>query len=84
MLRREWQIGVDARTIAAGRKRSFFVDAHGALLACDKEEEGEIGLLGLQAGTSQIPLRRWCQSPCRPWREFASGLWFATTIATSP
>jgi alpha-tubulin suppressor-like RCC1 family protein len=39
--------------MAAGEKRSFFVDANGALLACGKEEEGEVGLLGLQGGTSQ-------------------------------
>jgi alpha-tubulin suppressor-like RCC1 family protein len=41
--------------MATGWNRSFFVDANGALLACGKEEEGEVGLLGLREGTSQTP-----------------------------
>jgi alpha-tubulin suppressor-like RCC1 family protein len=44
---------MELRTVAAGMNRSFFVDANGALLACGKEEEGEIGLLGLQDVPSQ-------------------------------
>jgi alpha-tubulin suppressor-like RCC1 family protein len=42
---------MEPRTVAAGWKCSFFVDANGALLACG--EENKPGLLGLQEGTSQ-------------------------------
>jgi alpha-tubulin suppressor-like RCC1 family protein len=44
---------MEVGTVAAGLDRSFFVDANGALLACGREEGGEVGLLGLQGGTSQ-------------------------------
>jgi hypothetical protein len=53
LLQREWRIGMEVGTVAAGWDRSFFVDPTGALLACGKEEEREIGLLGLRDGTSQ-------------------------------
>jgi alpha-tubulin suppressor-like RCC1 family protein len=39
--------------MAAGRNRSFFVDANGGLLACGAEELP--GMLGLRKGTSQTP-----------------------------
>jgi hypothetical protein len=48
LLEREWRRVAELRTVAAGRERSCFVDANGALLACGKEEEEEVGLLGLQ------------------------------------
>jgi alpha-tubulin suppressor-like RCC1 family protein len=48
---------MEPRTVAAGRDRSFFVDANGALLVCGKEAEGEIGLLGLRGGTSQTSFK---------------------------
>jgi alpha-tubulin suppressor-like RCC1 family protein len=51
LLQREWQRVMAVRTVAAGWKRSFFVDADGALLACGKEKRP--GLLGLQEGTGQ-------------------------------
>jgi hypothetical protein len=35
-----------SRAVTAGIKRSFFVNAQGALLACGEEEEGEQGMLG--------------------------------------
>jgi hypothetical protein len=54
-LHREWRIGIELCTLAAGWDRSFFVDANGALLACGSEEKGETGLLGLQGDTSQTP-----------------------------
>jgi alpha-tubulin suppressor-like RCC1 family protein len=44
---------MELRTVAAGQNRSFFVDANGALLACGRKEEGEVGLQGLREGTSQ-------------------------------
>jgi regulator of chromosome condensation len=53
LLQREWRRGMELFTVAAGRNRSFFVDANGALLACGREDEGEIGLLGLRGSTSQ-------------------------------
>jgi hypothetical protein len=53
LLQREWRIGIEPRTVAAGQERSFFVDANGALLACGREQEGQVGMLGLQDGTSQ-------------------------------
>jgi hypothetical protein len=84
LLRREWRSALELRTVAAGLDLSFFVDANGALLADGREEAGQVGVLGLGGGTSQYPLRRWCRRPCRPWREFASGLWFATRNPTSP
>jgi alpha-tubulin suppressor-like RCC1 family protein len=52
LLQREWRIGTEVCTAAAGGKRSFFVDANGALLACGKQERDEVGLRG---GTSQTP-----------------------------
>jgi alpha-tubulin suppressor-like RCC1 family protein len=55
LLQREWQSEMQLSTVAAGRNRSFFVDANGALLTCGREEEGEVGLLGLREGTSQTP-----------------------------
>jgi alpha-tubulin suppressor-like RCC1 family protein len=54
---------MELRTVAAGRNRSFFVDANGALLACGKEEEGEIGLLGLRGGTSQTSFTAMVPTP---------------------
>jgi hypothetical protein len=84
LLEREWRIGTEACTVAAGGSRSFFVDASGALLVCGKEGPGEIGLLGLREAPARLPSRRRCRQPCLPWREFAFGLWFASQIATSP
>jgi alpha-tubulin suppressor-like RCC1 family protein len=55
LLQREWRIGTEMRTVAAGRDRSFFVGANGALLACSAEKQGEVGLLGLRRGNSQTP-----------------------------
>jgi alpha-tubulin suppressor-like RCC1 family protein len=63
LLRRDWEIGTELRTVAAGQNRSFFVDAKGALLACGREEEGEVGLLGLQAGTSQASFTAMVSTP---------------------
>jgi ribulose kinase len=51
LLQRERQNDTELRRAAAGLHRSFFVDAHGALLACGKEDAP--GLLGLPGGTSQ-------------------------------
>jgi alpha-tubulin suppressor-like RCC1 family protein len=48
-LRRKLELG----TVAAGGNRSFFVDANGALLACGREDEGGVGLLGVRGGDSQ-------------------------------
>jgi alpha-tubulin suppressor-like RCC1 family protein len=56
LLQREWRNMMELRTVAAGRHRSFFVDANGALLACGEEGEEEQGLLGLREGPSQTPL----------------------------
>jgi hypothetical protein len=53
LLERERRSATELGTVAAGRERSFFVDANGALLACGKEDEP--GPLGLQRGTSQTP-----------------------------
>jgi alpha-tubulin suppressor-like RCC1 family protein len=53
LLQREWRSGMQVPTVATGRERSFFVDANGALLACGKEEAGEVGLLGMREGASQ-------------------------------
>jgi hypothetical protein len=53
LLQREWRSGIELRTVAAGRHRSFFVDANGALLFCDRVEEGEASMLGLRIGSSQ-------------------------------
>jgi alpha-tubulin suppressor-like RCC1 family protein len=55
LLQREWRIGMELRTVAAGRDRSFFVDANGTLLACGAETEGENGLLGLRDGPGHTP-----------------------------
>jgi alpha-tubulin suppressor-like RCC1 family protein len=46
LLQREWRSRMEMGSVAAGRDRSFFVDASGT------EEEGEVGLLGLQGGTT--------------------------------
>jgi hypothetical protein len=51
LLQREWRSEIEQCTVAAGRDRSFFVDANGALLACGAEEQP--GLLGLRGGTGQ-------------------------------
>jgi hypothetical protein len=82
LLQREWRGEMELCTVAAGRNRSFFVDANGALLACGAETEP--GLLGLPGGISHPPVRWQCRRPCRPWREFAPGLWSAAAIPTSP
>jgi hypothetical protein len=63
LLQREWRSEMEVRTVAAGWKRSFFVDANGALLACGKEEEGEVGQLGLQEGTGQTSFMALLPSP---------------------
>jgi hypothetical protein len=52
LLEREWRSEMGIRTVAAGRNRSFFVNADGALLACSTEPCW--GLLGLPGG-SQMP-----------------------------
>jgi alpha-tubulin suppressor-like RCC1 family protein len=44
---------MEVGTVAAGLDRSFFVDANDALLACGKEEQMEVGLLGLREGNCQ-------------------------------
>jgi hypothetical protein len=56
LLKREWRSEIKLDTLAAGLNRSFFVDANGALLACGAESKEEVGLLGLQVGTSQKSL----------------------------
>jgi hypothetical protein len=53
LLDREWRSEMDLCRLAAGSSRSFFVDANGALLACGREDENEVGLLGLRGGPSQ-------------------------------
>jgi alpha-tubulin suppressor-like RCC1 family protein len=55
LLQRERRSVMEPLTMAAGRNRSFFVDANGALLACGEEGEKEQGLLGLREGISQAP-----------------------------
>jgi alpha-tubulin suppressor-like RCC1 family protein len=53
LLQREWRNELEVRTVTTGRNCSFFMDANGALLACGKERVGEVGVLGLQEGSSQ-------------------------------
>jgi alpha-tubulin suppressor-like RCC1 family protein len=62
LLQREWRSEMDLRTVAAGRIRSFFVDANGALLA-SSAPEGEVGLLGLQEGSSQTSFTAMMPTP---------------------
>jgi hypothetical protein len=63
LLQREWRDGMELRTAAAGPDRSFFVDANGALLACGKEQAGEVGLLGLRGVTSQTSFKAVVPTP---------------------
>jgi alpha-tubulin suppressor-like RCC1 family protein len=63
LLQREWQNGMEESTVAAGRNRSFFVDANGALLACGTEKHKEAGLLGLQGGMRQSSLTAGVPTP---------------------
>jgi alpha-tubulin suppressor-like RCC1 family protein len=63
LLQREWQSAIQLRTVSAGGGRSFFVDANGALLACGREEEGEVGLLGLREDSSQAPFTAMVPTP---------------------
>jgi hypothetical protein len=56
LLQREWRIGMERRTVAAGQNRSFFVDAHGALLACRApKQRGLLGLPGDHFLTVAVP-----------------------------
>jgi alpha-tubulin suppressor-like RCC1 family protein len=54
---------MELRTVAAGRHRSFFVDATGALLVCGALDEGEVRLLGLRMGSSQTSFRAAVPTP---------------------
>jgi alpha-tubulin suppressor-like RCC1 family protein len=63
LLQREWRNAMEVRTVAAGQNRSFFVGADGALLACGKEGDEEVGLLGLQNPTSRRPFTAVAPTP---------------------
>jgi alpha-tubulin suppressor-like RCC1 family protein len=63
LLQREWRSGIELRTVATGRNRSFFVDANGALLVCGEQLAGVVGLLGLPGGTSQTYLEAVVPTP---------------------
>jgi alpha-tubulin suppressor-like RCC1 family protein len=53
LFEREWRREIGLRTVAAGRNRSFFVNADGALLACGREKTP--GLLGVPGVSSPAP-----------------------------
>jgi hypothetical protein len=83
LLQREWRSEMELCTVAAGRDRSFFVDANGVLLACG--ETRAPGLLSFSGGTGQtFPFTVVVPTPVPSLAGVPLRLLFVMMSATSP